>query len=116
MVKVDLSGAQPFFDAAGPDYAAAAEAHRLLASGSGAGHEFTGWRHLPRRMAETELKPIVRAARTIRSESEALLVVGTGGSYLGPGRPLSCCGAATTTSAPGSTRSISWATASPPTR
>lgn len=83
MVKVDLSGAQPFFDAAGPDYAAAAEAHRLLASGSGAGHEFTGWRHLPRRMAETELKPIVRAARTIRSESEALLVVGTGGSYLG---------------------------------
>ena len=47
MVKVDLSGAQPFFDAAGPDYAAAAEAHRLLASGSGAGHEFTGWRDLP---------------------------------------------------------------------
>ena len=83
MVKVDLSGAQPFFDAAGPDYAAAAEAHRLLASGSGAGHEFTGWRDLPRRMAETELKPIGRAARTIRSESEALLVVGTGGSYLG---------------------------------
>ena len=30
MIKVDLSGAAGFFDPAGPDYAAAAQAHRTL--------------------------------------------------------------------------------------
>ena len=83
MVKVDISGAQEFFDAAGPDYAAAAEAHRVLASHSGAGHEFTGWLELPRRVRETELKRIVAAAQAIRRQGQVLLVVGTGGSYLG---------------------------------
>ena len=83
MVKVNLQGAEPFFDAAGPDYAAAAEAHRLLESRSGPGSEFTGWLELPRRTAEGELKRIVAAAKRIRSQSEALLVVGIGGSYLG---------------------------------
>ena len=83
MVKVDLSGAQAFFDGAGPDYAAAAEAHRLLFSRSGAGSEFTGWLELPRRMAEGELKSILSAAQRIRRQAEVLLVVGVGGSYLG---------------------------------
>lgn len=83
MVKVDLSGAQTFFSAAGPDYAAAAEAHRLLFSRSGVGNEFTGWLDLPRRMADGELKDILSAAQRIRRQAQVLLVVGIGGSYLG---------------------------------
>ena len=83
MVKVDISGAKSFFDAAGPDFAAAAEAHRVLSSRSGAGHEFTGWLDLPTRIEQTELKRILAAAQTIRKQSKVLLVVGTGGSYLG---------------------------------
>ena len=83
MVKVDLSGAEQFFTGAGPDYAAAAEAHRLLETHTGAGHEFTGWLELPRRIRDGELKRIVAAAKEIRSQSKALLVVGIGGSYLG---------------------------------
>ena len=83
MVKVDLSGAASFFDAAGPDYAAAAEAHRTLETRSGLGSEFTGWLELPARIKETELKGIVGAAQRIRRMGSVLLVVGIGGSYLG---------------------------------
>ena len=83
MVKVDLQGAQDFFDAAGPDYAAAAEAHRLLESRSGAGSDFTGWLDLPQRIADQELKHILSAAQKIRRLGQVLLVVGIGGSYLG---------------------------------
>jgi glucose-6-phosphate isomerase len=83
MVKVDLSGANSFFDAAGPDYAAAAEAHRTLSDKSGAGAEFTGWTDLPRRIKEGELKSILSASSRIRSRSAALVVIGIGGSYLG---------------------------------
>lgn len=83
MVKVDLSGALGFMDAAGPDYAAAALAHRALQEGTWAGAEFTGWRHLPRRVQGEELKRIMAAAERIRDNSEVLVVVGIGGSYLG---------------------------------
>ncbi|MBE6914638.1 MAG: glucose-6-phosphate isomerase [Ruminococcaceae bacterium] len=83
MVKVDLLGAQPFFDAAGPDFAATAEAHRILAGRSGAGSDFTGWLDLPGRVAKSELKSIVSAAQRIRRQAQVLLVVGIGGSYLG---------------------------------
>ena len=82
MVKVDLKGTLSFLPQ-GPDYAAAERAHRTLVERSGAGKEFTGWLDLPRRTADTELKDILAAAQRIRSQGEALLVVGIGGSYLG---------------------------------
>ena len=83
MIKVDLSGAAAFFDAAGPDYAAAAAAHRMLAEKSGPGAEFTGWTELPMRIKRGELKALLSASAKIRSRSKALVVVGIGGSYLG---------------------------------
>ena len=83
MVKVDLSGALPFLNGNAPDYGAAAVAHRALAEGTWAGAEFTGWRQLPRRVQGEELKKILAAADRIRSNSEVLVVVGIGGSYLG---------------------------------
>ena len=83
MVRVDLSGAAAFFDPAGPDYAAAAKAHRDLVDGTGAGSEFTGWLNLPARIKDGELKSILAAAQKIRSRSKALVVIGIGGSYLG---------------------------------
>ena len=83
MVKVDLSGASEFFGAAGPEYAAAAAAHRTLESRSGLGSEFTGWLELPTRVKDTELSAILAAAEKIKRQGQALLVVGIGGSYLG---------------------------------
>ncbi len=83
MVKVDLSGAKDFFNAAGPDYAAAADAHRTLFGRSGPGNDFIGWLDLPQRIIDTELKAILAAAQKIKKQAEVLLVVGIGGSYLG---------------------------------
>ncbi len=83
MVKVDLSGAEPFIDLNSLDYAAAAAAHRSLLDGTGEGNDFTGWLELPRRVLEGELKSIISAAQRIRSRSKALIVIGIGGSYLG---------------------------------
>jgi len=83
MVKVDLSGAEKFFTAAGPNYALARIAHETLASGTGLGADFTGWLGLPQRIKDTELDRILAAAEKIRSRSKALVVIGIGGSYLG---------------------------------
>ena len=76
MVKVNLDGALPFMGPEGPDYAAAEQAHRTLFGRSGAGSDFTGWLDLPKRMKETELPEVLAAAKRIRAQSEALLVVG----------------------------------------
>lgn len=83
MVKVELQGALDFFDASGPDFAAAAQAHRLLESVNSAGTDFTGWLQLPQRMLDGELKAILSAAQKIRRLGQVLLVIGIGGSYLG---------------------------------
>ncbi len=83
MVKVNLEGALPFLGADGPDYAAAERAHRALFERSGVGSEFTGWLTLPSRIKTGELNGVLEAAGRIRTQGEALLVVGIGGSYLG---------------------------------
>lgn len=83
MVKVDLSGAKEFFGASAPDYKVIADAHKRLFERTGAGAEFTGWLDLPARVMRTELKQILACAARIRSNSQALVVVGIGGSYLG---------------------------------
>lgn len=83
MVKVDLSGAKSFFSGNGPDFSAAATAHKVLSERSGAGADFLGWPELPSKIKETELDRIIAAANLIRSRSSALVVIGIGGSYLG---------------------------------
>ena len=54
-----------------------------LEHASGAGGEFTGWVHLPRDYDKAEFARIQAAAERIRSDSQALVVIGIGGSYLG---------------------------------
>lgn len=83
MVKVTLTGAESFFKGNGPDYEAAAAAHKTLAEGTGAGADFRGWLKIPELIKATELDRIVKAAELIRSRSKALVVIGIGGSYLG---------------------------------
>ena len=83
MVKVDLSGAKSFFNAVGPDYSRISDVHRMLFEHLGEGAEYTGWLDLPNLILETEMKPILSCASRIRSNSEVLVVIGVGGSYLG---------------------------------
>lgn len=59
------------------------KAHETLAEGKGPGRDFLGWHRLPERTKESALDAIAAAAQKIRSNSQALVVVGIGGSYLG---------------------------------
>ena len=60
------------------------EAHKMLTEGTGAGKDYLGWLNLPIREATEEIGRIQIAANRIRQNSDALVVVGIGGSYLGP--------------------------------
>ena len=52
-------------------------------SRSGAGNDFLGWIDLPVNYDKEEFTRIKKAAEKIQSDSEVLLVIGIGGSYLG---------------------------------
>ena len=58
-------------------------AHKALTEGSGAGNDFLGWLNLPVNEPTEEIKRIQLAADKIRSDSDVLVVIGIGGSYLG---------------------------------
>ncbi len=58
-------------------------AHEQLHKGTGAGNDFLGWVDLPIKSDIQELNAIQKAARQIRDTSEAMVVIGIGGSYLG---------------------------------
>lgn len=55
----------------------------LLLSKSGAGSEYLGWIDLPADYDKVEFDRIKKAATKIQADSEVLLVIGIGGSYLG---------------------------------
>ena len=61
----------------------ALEAAATLRSGSGKGSDFLGWVDLPERYDRQELERVKKAAAKIKKESEVLVVIGIGGSYLG---------------------------------
>ena len=65
-------------------------AQEKLQTGSGAGGEFTGWVHLPRDYDKEEFTRIQAAAKQIQSDSQALVVIGIGGSYLGARGVIDC--------------------------
>ena len=60
-----------------------AAAKEELASRSGAGNDFLGWIDLPVAYDKEEFARIKKAAEKIKGDSEVLLVIGIGGSYLG---------------------------------
>ena len=61
----------------------ALEAHNALQNGTGLGSDFIGWVKLPGEIDTTELARLKAAAAKIQADSEVLLVIGIGGSYLG---------------------------------
>ena len=65
-------------------------AHEQLQNGTGAGGSFTGWVHLPRNYDKEEFRRIQAAAAKIRKDSQALVVIGIGGSYLGARGVIEC--------------------------
>lgn len=59
------------------------KAHEMLHNKTGPGSDFTGWVDLPKVYDRDEFARIKAAAERIKSDSEALVVIGIGGSYLG---------------------------------
>jgi glucose-6-phosphate isomerase len=58
-------------------------AHEQLHQGTGAGNDYLGWISLPTQYDREEFARIKKAAQKIQSDSDALVVIGIGGSYLG---------------------------------
>ena len=58
-------------------------AHDELHNGTGKGNDFLGWLSLPENYDKEEFARIKASAEKIRKDSEVLVVIGIGGSYLG---------------------------------
>ena len=58
-------------------------ARKTLQERTGAGNDFLGWIDLPEDYNKEEFARIQKAADKIKSDSEVLVVIGIGGSYLG---------------------------------
>ena len=84
-VTFDYSKAAPFIKDHEVDSMKklAEDAKELLVSKTGAGNDFLGWINLPVDYDKDEFARIKKAAAKIQSDSEVLLVIGIGGSYLG---------------------------------
>lgn len=58
-------------------------AKQVLLNGTGEGNDFLGWINLPVDYDKAEFDRIQKAAKKIQSDSDVLIVIGIGGSYLG---------------------------------
>lgn len=84
-LKLDLSKVQPYakldeLDCMG---AMVKVAHDTLHNKTGAGNDFLGWLDLPVNYDKEEFERIKNASERIKKNSDVLIVIGIGGSYLG---------------------------------
>ena len=86
MIKVDISNV--WIDKSLPDLLALEKevfnAHQVLTEGTAPGNDFLGWLNLPVEEETEEIARIRAAAKEIRENSDVFIVIGIGGSYLGP--------------------------------
>ncbi len=86
MIKVDISNV--WGELSLPDLLATEKevfaAHQTLVDGTGDGNDFLGWLNLPVEEETEEIRRIRAAAKQIRETSDVFVVIGIGGSYLGP--------------------------------
>ncbi len=76
----DLKNIQPSVD----------KAAEVLHSKTGAGNDFLGWLDLPINYNKEEFTRIKKASEKIKENSEVLVVIGIGGSYLGARAVIEC--------------------------
>lgn len=84
-IKFDYSKAGNFINADEVSYLESyvKSAHDMLHNKTGAGNDYVGWVDLPINYDKEEFKRIKAAAEKIKSDSDVLIVIGIGGSYLG---------------------------------
>jgi glucose-6-phosphate isomerase len=84
-IVFDYAKASPFMNEQEIEYMQqlVENAKEQLLSKSGAGNDFLGWLDLPVNYDKEEFARIEKAAEKIKNDSEVLVVIGIGGSYLG---------------------------------
>ena len=84
-LSLDLSKVQPYASLSELDKMEGLVkfAHDTVHEGTGAGNDFLGWLNLPVDYDKEEFARIQAAAKKIQSNSDVLIVIGIGGSYLG---------------------------------
>ena len=80
--KEEVDVLQPYVDVA----------HDMLHNKTGLGNVFLGWVDLPNNYDKEEFARIKKAAEKIKSDSDVLVVIGIGGSYLGARAAIECLG------------------------
>ena len=85
MLNLDLTKLEGFIpqDYLSQRMAGLEKAASMLANHDGPGGDFTGWVYLPRDYDKEEFTRIQAAAKKIQQQSQVLVVIGIGGSYLG---------------------------------
>jgi glucose-6-phosphate isomerase len=84
-ISLDLSKLSPYVGKHEVEYMSemVKSAHNTLHNKTGAGSDFLGWVDLPVNYDKEEFARIKQAAEKIRRDSDVLIVIGIGGSYLG---------------------------------
>jgi glucose-6-phosphate isomerase len=84
-INFDYSKAIKFFEQHELDYMEPfiKVAHEMLHNKTGPGNDFLGWLELPYNYDKAEFERIKKSAEKIKNDSDVLLVIGIGGSYLG---------------------------------
>lgn len=57
--------------------------HKMIHQKEGLGNDYLGWLDLPKTYDKEEYKSVLASAKKIRKQSQVLVVIGIGGSYLG---------------------------------
>ncbi len=84
MIRLDYSNNLLFSDEEiRNQQSAIAKAYQLLCDKSGKGNDFLGWLDLPENTDEVLLTQIQNCANRLERQSELVVVIGIGGSYLG---------------------------------
>ena len=84
-ISLDLSKVAPYLEEAELENmeGMVKSVHEDLHNRTGAGNDFLGWIDLPLNYDKEEFARIKKSAEKIKSDSDVLIVIGIGGSYLG---------------------------------
>ena len=93
-MKLDISNALAFLgeNALSAYEPVVMDAHKALEEGTCAGNDYLGWVTLPSDTSESFLDEIISCANGLRSNCDAIVVAGIGGSYLGARAVLEALG------------------------
>lgn len=84
-ISFDYSNVAPFINEHELGYmqGMVSAADKMLREGTGPGNDFRGWLTLPKDYDKEEFARIKKAAQKFQKDSDVLVVIGIGGSYLG---------------------------------